>query len=235
MKRLVLFLAVSASCSCMGQGLTLRSPLRDGAAAQVAGGLLIDENFEGTGTPSPWTTSGAAVDFDNTSSPIAGAQDLKSAVVGGAGAPLAASPEIWVQFEITMSALPQEGHAYTILLIGTAEYAIIRFQTSGDLGLYYHGGIGAGGSGTVDTMAASTHYWIFFHLKKGTGANGLCDVEFSTTSTRVGSGNKRLADTAGTLTTDILSFSVDRTSSGQWGTATFQIDNVKVSNTGWPP
>lgn len=233
MKRLILFLAVAVSC--MGQGLTLRSPLRDIAVAPAASALLIDENFEGTGAPSGWSSTAGTPDWDNTSAPIAGAQDLKmgDAATCDARTAFTDSSEVWVRFELFVE-LPASQYlfAYIFDSPGFVDYTALDIDPTG--GLYVRDSGGVTGP-TVDKISSSTKYWVFWHVLKGTGANAAYDVEFSTSATRTGSGNKYVAKTSGTLaiTPGYLIFGRDNTA---WGSGnTFQIDNVKVSNTGWPP
>jgi hypothetical protein len=233
MKRALLILCLVTSC--FGQGLTLRSPLRDGVRPAAASSLLIDENFESTGKPSPWDSNAGVPDWDNTSSPIAGAQDVKmgSAATCNIYAPLTPSSEMWVQFEMSLGNVPGSitifGYLFDGPFAGSAE---ITVTGTGNLKIGDGGGTS---SATTDAMTAGVHYWVFFHALKGTGANAAYDVEFSTTSTRVGSGNKFQSYASGTLAANVEWVYFDRQNVA-WGSGiTYQLDNVKISNTGWPP
>lgn len=234
MKRLILFLAVAVSC--MGQGLTLRSPLRDIAVAPAASALLIDENFEGAGTPSPWTVGAGSPNFDNTASPLSGSQDLMmtDGTFDYAKATFTGSTEVWCQFEFKLSSAPLGvTQLFFLLDVGLTKYVnlvidgnsqlIISDSTSGTLGI------------TTDALSAATKYWVFYHAAKGTGANGVADIEFSTTSTRTGSGNKFASCSNHNLDANMAALYVYLDGAGWTGGSTFQVDNMKVSNTGWPP
>jgi len=228
---LILLLLVA---SCWGQGLTLRSPLRDAGTAATPC-PVVDQDFEGTGTPCNWAGAGGTPNFDNTSSPIAGAQDLKldATADNAAYAPFTASSEVWIRVEFYMTALP--GAADVLFYIADAGFGQlpgVQLLANGTLKVFDSGGTS---TATMDAMSATTHYWLFLHFKKGSGANAAYDVEFSTTSSRTGSGNKFTSKTDGNMTLDFGNCYSGRTQV-QWGTGiTFQLDNAAWSSTGWPP
>lgn len=227
---LILLLAVT----CIGQS-GLRSPAFVGNLKPAGSSLLIDENFEGTGTPSGWASSVGTPNYDNTSAPLADAQDLKMAdsADNNAYKVFTDSSEVWLQCEFKCSSLPTGSAQNTILIYNSA------FSAAAALKLTTGGTLTAADTldrvTTVDVLSAGTKYWMFFRVKKGTGANAEYEIAFSTTSTRPGSGNKWAQFTSGNLTITPGTLVTDRNNTG-WGSGnTFQIDNVKISNTGWPP
>src|SRR4030095_13735684 len=78
---------------------------------------------------------------------------------------------------------------------GFAEQASIQVQSSG-LRIV----MGTANATTVSTLVAGTKYYCWGHVKKGTGANGIADVAFSTTKVRPTSGNGFAQVTTGRTT-----------------------------------
>lgn len=206
------------------------------APATPSGALLINENFEGAGTPSPWVADPTAPDFDNTVSPLSGSQDLLKSVTtdGGAHAPFTASSEVWMQCEFKFSFLPGSSAPFVWWFDSTqTPFVNALIASTGEIG--FSASAGGGGSTTVDQVEANIKYWLFFHYKKGTGANAIYELEFNTTSTRTGTGNKYTIYNSGAVTFDAAYVYLYITAA-QWSPGnTIQFDNVKVSNTGWPP
>lgn len=62
---------------------------------------------------------------------------------------------------------------------------------------------GVDGPLPADTLTTDTTYYIWFRYVKGTGANAIQEIEFSTTPTRVGSGTK-YAITSNSAKTDAI-------------------------------
>ncbi len=67
------------------------------------------------------------------------------------------------------------------------------------------------------------------------GVEKVYDVEFAATSTRTGSGNKFTSRTSGTITLNRGQFYLNRLNTEFGAGKTIQIDDVRYSNTGWPP
>lgn len=232
MKRLILFLAVATSC--MGQGLTLRSPLRDGAIAAPC--PVVNQDFESTGLPCNWVVGAGTPNWDNTSSPIDGAQDLKfdDSANSAAYSLFTAAPEVFIQMELKLTSLPTSSDNILFLYnSGGSQYLLVQLLFSGELFIVDYDF--ASNAQTTDILSAATRYWIFIHVLKGTGVNASYSVEFSTTSTRVGSGNKFATIADGHLTSDMIQFRAARDNTLFGAGKTYQIDNVKFSTTGWPP
>lgn len=220
---------------CSAQ-LSIRRPFYGAILkAPTAVVLLIDENFEGTGTPSGWATVGSP-GFDNTSSPLSGAQDLKmdGAANNDANYVFTDAGEFWVALELKFSSVPAVSITSPIQVYNSpsfSDFCAIFIDTLGKLAV----SDGTTSSTTTDTMSSGTKYYVWFHMLKGTGSNATIEGEFSTTNTRTGTGTKYAIVTAGNINVDLNYFLLRRTHA-EWGNAvTFQVDNVRLSTTGWPP
>lgn len=201
------------------------------AAGGGGGGLLINETFEGVGTPAGWTTVSGTPNYDNTVSPLAGAEDFKIAasVLVDVTKSFTASNEIWAEIKFTRSSTTNIDEF--IYFDAGAQYIVIALNGATPGLILQQAGVNVG-SRTTDNFPAATPVWLFVHLLNGTGANAVYEVEFSTTSTRTGSGNKFTSYSSGTVTNQWDVFEPYHAAADS---ATFQFDDVKVSNTGWPP
>jgi len=199
-----------------------------------ASSLLVDESFEGAGTPAGWTASGTP-DFDNTSSPIGGAQDLLFSAGSDRRAytSFSESGEVWIRLRLKMSAAPSStpGIVFIQDAVSASAYVSLQVHTSRTLRLIDNSGANTGY--TTDAVTAGTDVYVFIHIAKGTGSDAVFDLEWSTTSTRTGSGNKYVSASNGAYAVNSDYIDIYRNDSA-WSTSTFQIDDVKVSNTGWP-
>ena len=224
---LLLILSTTADAQDRRRGM-MRAPAAGGS------GLLIDENFEGTGTPSGFTVLEASgLDFDNTSSPLTGAQDCLMGLVGSPDwqVSFTASAETWITFTFKKDGNPSTGITFFYGIAG-AQYMGIIMNSDDTIRLSQ---TGAGvGSSTVDTVADATKIYFFLHVAKGSGANAVYDVEFNTSNSRTGSGNKFTSYTSGTITSN-FDKGEGYKDVGAWVGSVWQLDDLKISNTGWPP
>lgn len=199
-----------------------------------ASSLLVDESFEETGTPAGWTASGTP-DFDNTSSPIGDAQDLLFSAGSDRRAytSFTESGEVWIRLRLKMSAAPAStpGIVFIQDAVSASEYVALQVHTSRTLRLADNGGPNTGY--TTDAVPANTDVYVFIHIAKGTGANAVYELEWATTSTRTGGGTKYASASNGIYTVNSDYLDLFRNDSA-WSTATWQIDDIKISNTGWP-
>ena len=178
--------------------------------AFAAGGsgpsFLIDEDFEGTGTPSGWGTTGSGTaNFDSTTSPLEGAQSLRlTGTTNIISTTLTIQePELWWKFRYKPASLPSVTLRIPLIYDSAFnEIAKIILHTTGQL-IVDGGGIF---ELTTDSLSAGTEYWITGHYKKGSGANAVLECGFSTTDTRPSSGSKYAGATNGTQTanTDLV-------------------------------
>lgn len=148
--------------------------------------FLINQDFEGAGTPSDWYVSGAT--FDYTAAPLIGAESLRIAtnnhyagILDGAFS----SGEIYGKFRINVETLPS-GSSSQILKVQNGVFSdviSIVVQPSGTLQV-------TGASATSDTITAGTLYWIYWHYKEDPGGStGIVEAGFTTTETRPTSGS----------------------------------------------
>ena len=166
---------------------------------------LLNENFEGTGTPSGWTvSSGAKVDFDYATSPapLSGAQSLQvQSTDNYARFDFTAQSEVWGKF-IWRS--PSTLGTDKIMAFRDSSGAeIFKAQITG-VGTYYFQAVC--GTGTADTAAAistDTTYYVWVYYKSGSGANAGYRIWFSTTDSKPADGSTSSAgDTNGSRTTN---------------------------------
>lgn len=196
-----------------------------------SGGLLIDEDFEGAGTPAGFTIDSGSPDFDNTSSPIAGSQDLlfQSGATSEVTIDFADSDELWITFRRKSSSFDQGTFFYAIKADFSQVVALRRSTVDADKLILFQNAAQVG-SASVDSLPLSDTYY-FFHVKKGTGANAEYEASFSTDGTRPTSGNAYIAHTSGTFTGQFEKLYIIHRDTEVW---TDQYDNLKVSSTGWP-
>jgi len=176
---------------------------------------LLNQKFEGTGydNSETWTESlgGGIVDEDYTATVLDGSQSLRIQNAAGGGVSYTAETftaggERWAFCKIRLTSLEAVAVTRSIAFWNNvgATLAAVEINTSGTLHLV----CGATTADTVDAMSTGTTYYMWFHYLKGTGANAVADVGFSTTSTRPTSGNKFVQITTGSPTTDAVEFAI---------------------------
>lgn len=196
-----------------------------------------NETFEGTGyAVAGWTESGDTADEDYTTAPapLAGSQSLviRNAAFATAFASIdmPSSGEGWMRFKV----------CFTNTIVDTWFVAYFLNNAGGGLaslrinsgGLRVEAG-GAPSATTVATLSAGTTYNVWFHYAKGSGANAVADVGFSTSSVRPTSGDNFAQVTTGTSTADTLEWWLgggDATFGGAYAGAIY--DSVSFSTTG---
>jgi len=200
---------------CLMAQTVARSPAFYGAVRTAAGGggpsYLINEGFEETDTGGGAGSSTDGYDSalftdetgnpnqDNTTSPLVGAQDLYCDTTGPANA--------FSRF--TLGSTQTELHEYfqfkDSTLPANANDTITEFQDNGNnsqmyLYLLTDGRLqifnGGTSSATTDSLASGTLYHIWVDWK----TDGSAAVEFATSATKVGSGNKYASVTGGSGT-----------------------------------
>ena len=178
------------------------------AAPAGGGGEAADETFDPTGYDLTWTEGGTATpDEDYSASPINGAQSLRIVLSSQTGFSensftAASTKTVVLRWRRTDNT-------------GTA----IVFAFYNDTGLQsqvrvFDGGtldVAAGGTASAQTVAGisdGAEVYIRYTYTKGTGANAVGSVEWSTTSTFTGSGNNFTSTSAGTSTLDANKFRI---------------------------
>ena len=187
---------------------------------------IINEDFEGSGTPGNWYRGGSA-NFDYSAVPLAGLQSLRCDSSKGdyalyqPGGALNNS-EIWFNllFKVEGPLPPSfkplvwfDGYNVYLLPDGTLQVS--------DNGKHIL-------TTTVDGLSAGTVYNIWGHYRKGTGSNAVCEVSFDIVGhPRPNSGNKWAGGTTGDGTANATSLILWYPS----GSGVGVFDNVQVSNT----
>ncbi len=184
---------------------------------------LVDEGFEGVGTPVRWYVSGASFDYATAPAPLVGTESLRLSTDGqyaGINAVLN-HDELWGKFRVNVTTLPSSDFMELLKIQDVSEY-------TGVLSVYVNasGSIGTNsGTATTDVITAGTSYWIYWHYKHVAGSNlGTQEVAFSTTETRPSSGSKWTGDTTHTTGGRAVTFQF-ATSMG----AAYIVDQVQVS------
>ncbi len=136
---------------------------------------LINEGFEGAGTPVSWFAGGSA-DFDSVTAPLAGSQSMRLNVTEFTLTPTINEAEIWVKFRFRMSALPSP--AASVLVFRDS-----GFNVEMELGVNTDGTLQLGSTAvsvpvTVDGLSAGTSYDIEVHYITGTGITSVMSVGF---------------------------------------------------------
>lgn len=207
----------------------MQPQFRRGRGTAGGGGptLLIDEGFEGTGTPTGWFSSGAS-DWDYATSPLAGAQSLRVTAAGSSVAFLTDGgvlnhTEAWGKLLLRIDALPSSfSRLFVIRDSGFSEIFILTINSTGTLTVQDTGGTVF--QTTTDAMSVSTLYRVYWHYRKGTGANAVCEGGFATTDARPVAGNKYAGGSNGVPTTNATNFYFAPANS-----AAFVLDSVQAS------
>ena len=202
MKSIITFLLCLTAA--LGWSLPIQSHHAAVARLRVAGGggggptFIIDEDFEGTGTPSSWYVSGA--DFDYAAAALIGSQSARLSAnaqyIGISDGGVLNHVELYGKFRFKPETLPTGSFCKIMELQNSSFVAVmtIVIQPSGALE--------CGGTPTSDTMTAGTSYWIYWHYLKGTGSNAVTECGFSSTETRPTSGTKYSGITNANSTTN---------------------------------
>lgn len=139
---------------------------------------LINEDFEGAGTPSGWTTSGT-VDFDYATAPapLAGAQSLRvyGAAWNNATKAFTASAEANAFFLIS----PGASSNVTIFSLRNNTTVICSVQLKSDRVTVEHGTTAVNSMGAAVTSPSA----VWLRYVPGTGANGVLELWINKNST----------------------------------------------------
>lgn len=206
----------------MGQGLLINRFFNQTGAAGGGATYLVEEDCEGTGTPASWTDSGTTIDWDFTGTVLAGAQSVQ---LSSQNARIL-SPTFAAQANLRGYFLYR---ADTLLAASVTICAFIGPGVSAEVRT--DGTLRIGGSvnspTTVATMVADTTYHVWVQYIKGTGANAVYSVAFSTTGTKPTSGDNFTSATTGTETTDCTALRLHCESSL---TATVIFDKIRADD-----
>lgn len=167
---------------------------------------LINEDFEGTGTPSGWTMEGGTiVNYDYTSTVLAGSQSffLDYATGGDLSAitpSFTGAGDIYIGFMLRASAMPSAADAEFIYIRNAADANQGFFKVGSDGHITVSlPGVGGESSGAGIVSTSGTTY-IKIRYQKGTGSNGIITGYTSSNGT---SWTQSAQLTGGTGTTNI--------------------------------
>ncbi len=173
MRRLLAFLLASLLVIAPAPGVIVF----DFVSAAAGGSYLLSEDFEGSGTPSGWTTSGT-VSFDYTTSPapFVGAESLAVSSVGGyarSDSFSADQNEVWVFVRVKPGAGVNGG---VVSLLNSSNAAQCTLDFRSDRVRVEHG------VGSLTSLGASTTsettFWLRYvaEAPAGSGANGIVQL-----------------------------------------------------------
>ena len=185
---------------------------------------LVDEDFEGTGTPTGWTGT-ATINYDYTPA-IHGTESAKITDTGTTYVTtpdFAAQSDVWVFGAFNYSAVTADA---IILYLrnatsGNAGYLSIR---QSDMKIRFYHGTTSPSVGTT-TISTGTTYYYWIHYIKGTGSDGVSQIYLSTTTTRPSSPELSATNGSGT-------YDVEHIRYYDWtATSDYIFDVVRVSAT----
>lgn len=198
----------------------------------TAGGnsLLVDENFSSATKPPAATESGSGTfTYGYTTNPPSGASTsvriVASSQQPGLTWSFAAQNEVYVRCQFRFNTLPDSEKSGFAFDFG----GLLDFRSDGT----WIPRDGSGGSVTVDSMATGTWYYFQGIVKKGTGSNAVLSLEWNTSNTFTGSGNKFSGETDGANTTQISSIKLGWAGDGN-ASCDWQIGTLQVSATPFP-
>jgi hypothetical protein len=191
-----LFLLLLTAACCFGQGFDFTNPAFVGAIETVTASsppvtYLVEENCEGTGTPSGWTDSGT-VNWDYTTTALQGTQS-RAVPSGGDFSNYTIADQSTVEFycQFQFHVLPNvRGTMAALRTSGDSAVCLFRLGTDGTVSVYADG---SDSTATVGAMSVDTKYHVWMRFVSG----GTCTIAFSTDGTRPTSGNNFTSKTGG--------------------------------------
>lgn len=176
---------------------------------------LVDQNFEGAGydNSETWTeTAGSgSIDEDSTSGPLRGSQSL---VVASGATSLTetvithtSAGEVWGHAIVKFGAAPTTTMP---LITHTTSLFGIDFSTTGVTRVNCDSSF----SGTTNVANSTKHVW--WHYKKGTGANAVCEYWLGDTTSRPATAERSITNGALTLNATGLSLKARYSSSATY-------------------
>jgi hypothetical protein len=153
--------------------------------AAASSAYLIDEDFEGTGAPSVWTTIGGLPDWDHTDTPLEGSQSCwTNSINAYINYDFGANYDtLSIYFIVSITNAPASSiHCVAFQNDGTNLSSFYLLTTSGSIRVY---------NGTVNSTAAGVlNYaeavYVWMDYTKGTGADGITRIYMSNTSSKPG-------------------------------------------------
>jgi hypothetical protein len=165
---------------------------------------LREQGFEGAGYDNgeTWTESGATINEDYTGVVLDGSQTLRIAWASTAPntkTSFTSVDEVWVYFLLRPITI-ENANRIIASITGSGTRVLELKVVASTAALRVQWGSTAT---TVGTLSAATTYHVWVHYKKGTGANSIIDVGFSTDGTRPTSGNNFAQSTSNSSTIQV--------------------------------
>lgn len=193
-----------------GATIVIRGPRT--AAASIT--YIYNLDYEATGTPSGWVT-GSGIDYDYSADPLEGSESLRITGPSVNTYAVVNNTELWGKMKLRIGSTAANSKVLTLIDSGFNEHFRIYVLNGGAL---YVDSAGGSAAQTTDTLSANTEYFVWWHFNGAT----VMSVEFSTTDSRVGSGNK-YASTTGVGDTMAYVFLYSEAST------TTDFDNVQIA------
>lgn len=186
------------------------------------GGYLVQEKFEGTGTPSGWTVSGPW-NFDDTASPLEGTQSASCQDWGmdTTYVTFTDQSEVWGFAQFKGASFPSNIAVLDLVDSTGTSVCAVHVDTTGAVSI---SNSAFEGVSTTALMTAGTAYNIWFHYKAGSGT-GIIEVAFSSTTTKPTSGTAYAIFSASSVSTSVSRILL-RTNGDN---SKYTFDNVTVS------
>lgn len=194
---------------------------------------LLQEDFEGTGTPTNWTPTGT-VDFDYSAAAIDGAQSLRinpTSAIARVRLDLTTTySELYLYYKFRVETQAASNFTVCQFYDGANSVVLgqIRFATGQKLQSRFGG---VTGSTTVATYDLSTTYHVWVHVVQSSGSDGLCECGFSSDGIRPTSGDNYCTTTTGTATETMRYIYSGSIVAGASATNDLIIDRYRVSQT----
>jgi hypothetical protein len=163
---------------------------------------LLRQDCEGAGTPAGWTDAGTGtIDWDEATVVGEASQSLRLVTTSNQArsfASFTAKSTVYLHFMWRWNALGGTLDFFRLRSSGGNRLQV-RTDANGTLSVVH----GVSNSAIADDVPQNTWVHVWARYIQGTGTNGYADLEWSTSSTRVGSGTKFTSLSNGTSTSTV--------------------------------
>jgi hypothetical protein len=193
--------------------------------------LLVDEPFEGTGTPSGWSSFGfGAIDYHSTSSPLSGSKSLQ---IDGTGSsvgiiiPVAdAGPALYWKFMLRVDTVPGASFPQIFFLADVSDNIVLNVLLVSATGTLVVADLsGLVNVATVEPMSAGANFVWLKYQPATSGANGIVRIWHAPTDSKPADGSDFSAGGNTASGTTLVTYASIRSNSGA-----FTYDNLQASN-----
>lgn len=196
-------------------------------STQSGGNYLVDEGFEGAGTPSGWTIISGTPDPDDATTVLVGSQQLRMVSAGAAqgikSAAFADQDDCWLSCEFRIRTMSGNGHWFGVMdAAETASTCFANIET-GTAKLFTNSGFSAA---SATTIANDTHYRLQVHFVRNATSTLYIYPVASSRPVVDGSGSVLLTKASEDMAVGKAQFNISAGSN-----ANIEIDRVIVSAT----